>query len=201
MAKKLNARQSAFCDEYLIDLNGTQAAIRAGYSAKTARTIAAKLLAKDNIAARIAELKEKRSEATGITAEYMVKVMQRVLETDVTEAVRITREQMEALPKEVRQLVTHVKREVIDANDQQDFNDLANPDNVDAHDPLNFDDFGPGQKLEVFTLTFIDKAKVIEMLNKHVGVYEADNKQKSRLNISTEEPEVSELTITIKKAK
>ena len=39
--KKLTAKQQRFCDEYLIDLNATQAAIRAGYSEKTARQIAA----------------------------------------------------------------------------------------------------------------------------------------------------------------
>ena len=36
MAKKLTDKQKAFCDEYLVDLNGKQAAIRAGYSEKTA---------------------------------------------------------------------------------------------------------------------------------------------------------------------
>ena len=47
--KKLTAKQQRFCDEYLIDLNATQAAIRAGYSAKTAGVIAAENLKKPNI--------------------------------------------------------------------------------------------------------------------------------------------------------
>lgn len=46
MAKKMTKKQMLFCDEYLIDLNATQAAIRAGYSEKTARSIAAENLAK-----------------------------------------------------------------------------------------------------------------------------------------------------------
>ena len=41
---KLTAKQQRFCDEYLIDLNATQAAIRAGYSPKTAAQAAARLL-------------------------------------------------------------------------------------------------------------------------------------------------------------
>lgn len=49
MAAKLTERQKRFCDEYLIDLNATQAAIRAGYSKKTANEIAAQNLAKLNI--------------------------------------------------------------------------------------------------------------------------------------------------------
>lgn len=60
--KKLTAKQKRFCDEYLVDLNGTQAAIRAGYSKKTAYAIAdnnlKKPAIKDYIAARMDE-KEK----------------------------------------------------------------------------------------------------------------------------------------------
>lgn len=50
---KLTAKQQRFCDEYLIDLNGTQAAIRAGYSEKSARQLAADTLAKPYIRAYI----------------------------------------------------------------------------------------------------------------------------------------------------
>lgn len=57
--KKLTAKQQRFCDEYLIDLNATQAAIRAGYSKKTAGRIGTenvqKPVIKDYIAKRMAE--------------------------------------------------------------------------------------------------------------------------------------------------
>ena len=56
--KDLNEKQKKFCNEYLIDLNATQAAIRAGYSAKTARVIAAQNLAKLNIQEYIQQLQE-----------------------------------------------------------------------------------------------------------------------------------------------
>ena len=46
---KMTAKQQRFCDEYLIDLNATQAAIRAGYSEKTAAVIATENLRKPNI--------------------------------------------------------------------------------------------------------------------------------------------------------
>ena len=59
MAAKMTAKQMRFCDEYLIDLNATQAAIRAGYSEKYAHTNTPKLLnnttIKEYIAARMAE--------------------------------------------------------------------------------------------------------------------------------------------------
>jgi hypothetical protein len=53
----MNKRRELFCREYLRDLNSTQAAIRAGYSPKTANPRAARLLANVSIRERIAELK------------------------------------------------------------------------------------------------------------------------------------------------
>lgn len=59
----MTAKQMRFCDEYLIDLNATQAAIRAGYSEKNARNIASENLAKPNIRAYIDQrMAEKESE-------------------------------------------------------------------------------------------------------------------------------------------
>ncbi|HGH3391156.1 TPA: terminase small subunit [Citrobacter freundii] len=75
----LNVKQDMFCREYLIDLNATQAAIRAGYSIKTANRIAAQLLSKLDIQNRIAELKAKRNEVVGIDADY---VLRRLVEID-----------------------------------------------------------------------------------------------------------------------
>lgn len=60
---KLTAKQQRFCDEYLIDLNATQAAIRAGYSKKTAKDIGCENLTKPNIKAYIdARMAEKNKE-------------------------------------------------------------------------------------------------------------------------------------------
>lgn len=59
----MTAKQKRFCDEYLIDLNATQAAIRAGYSEKNARNIASENLAKPNIREYIDErMAEKEKE-------------------------------------------------------------------------------------------------------------------------------------------
>lgn len=58
----LNDKQKRFCEEYIVDLNGTQAAIRAGYSVRSARTLAARILAKVDIKQHIEKLKEERKE-------------------------------------------------------------------------------------------------------------------------------------------
>lgn len=69
---RLNDKQLRFAQEYTVDLNATQAAIRAGYSTKTAYSQGQRLLKKDEIQDAIREANRKRSEATGITAEWVL---------------------------------------------------------------------------------------------------------------------------------
>lgn len=75
MEVNLSQKQLAFCNEYLIDLNATQAAIRAGYSEKTAAVIASEHLRKPKIAEYIQSRMDKRSEKTAITAEYVLETI------------------------------------------------------------------------------------------------------------------------------
>lgn len=70
---KFTPKQEMFCHEYLIDLNGTQAAIRAGYSEVSARQIADDNLSKHDIKEYIEKLKVERQEKTQITAEWVLK--------------------------------------------------------------------------------------------------------------------------------
>lgn len=73
MAKaKLTAKQQRFVEEYLVDLNATQAAIRAGYSKKTAQQIGAENLSKPVIASALKEAKDKRSARTEITQDAVL---------------------------------------------------------------------------------------------------------------------------------
>jgi phage terminase small subunit len=68
----LNERQRRFVEEYLKDPNGTQAAIRAGYSSKTARQAGARLLAHVDIRVAIARSREERAERTKIDADFVL---------------------------------------------------------------------------------------------------------------------------------
>lgn len=69
----LTAKQAAFVQEYLVDLNATQAAIRAGYSKKTAYSIGQENLCKPEIQEAIQEEMRKRAERTEITADKVLK--------------------------------------------------------------------------------------------------------------------------------
>lgn len=68
----LNERQQRFVEEYLIDLNATAAAQRAGYSAKTAYSIGGRLLNHVEIQEALQVGKAKRAARTSITKEYLV---------------------------------------------------------------------------------------------------------------------------------
>lgn len=76
----MTPKQEAFIREYLIDLNATQAAERAGYSAKTAYSIGQENLNKPEIAAAIQAAMNARAERTEITADYVLKGIKDVTE-------------------------------------------------------------------------------------------------------------------------
>lgn len=88
--EKMTAKQKRFCDEYLIDLNATQAAIRAGYSEKTARAIGNENLTKPYIKEYIEKrMAEKEAELIADQNEVM-KYLSSVMRRDLKESVVVT---------------------------------------------------------------------------------------------------------------
>ena len=76
----LTAKQQMFVKEYLVDLNATQAAIRAGYSVKTAGQIGDEILKKPEIAAAVQAGMDARSQRTEITADYVLDTIRKTIE-------------------------------------------------------------------------------------------------------------------------
>lgn len=76
----LEPRQRRFVAEYLKDLNATQAAIRAGYSKRTAKQQGQRLLTKADVRAAVEAGKAKRAAKTGVTVEYVVTKLQKIVE-------------------------------------------------------------------------------------------------------------------------
>lgn len=81
-ARKLSPKQAAFVAEYLIDLNATQAAIRAGYSEKSADKIGAQLLGKTRVREAIEKSQAKRTERTEVTADRVVTELAKIAFAD-----------------------------------------------------------------------------------------------------------------------
>ena len=78
--KKLTAKQDRFVSEYLIDLNATQAAIRAGYAEKGAAVEGSRLLAKTKIADAVAAAQAERAKRTEITQDYVLTSIMETME-------------------------------------------------------------------------------------------------------------------------
>ncbi|MGF3026525.1 terminase small subunit [Methylobacterium aquaticum] len=83
----LTDKQRRFVEEYLVDLNATQAAIRAGYSEDTAAAIGYENLRKPEIAAAVEQAQAIRAERTGITADRVLVELWRIATTDANELV------------------------------------------------------------------------------------------------------------------
>jgi len=86
---KLKAKQERFCQEYIIDGNGKQAAIRAGYATKSATSIASELLTFPHVAARIAALQAKVENRRIMTAVETLEEISLVARTDMQDFVTV----------------------------------------------------------------------------------------------------------------
>lgn len=81
----LTLKQERFVQEYLVDLNATQAAIRAGYSAKTASRIGPELLGKTCISEAIQKAIKKREKRTEVTQDYVIEKLREIAEKDASD--------------------------------------------------------------------------------------------------------------------
>ncbi|ELI8129933.1 terminase small subunit [Yersinia enterocolitica] len=88
--KQLTPKQELFCREYLKDLNATQAAIRAGYSEKTAQVQSSRLLSNVMVQQRVSELAAERNIRVGIDADYVLRQAVKLHERCMQEVEPIT---------------------------------------------------------------------------------------------------------------
>ena len=79
----ITPKQEMFCQEYIKDLNATQAAIRAGYSEKTADVQGPRLLGNVRVSVRVSELFRTRAAAVGVTAENVLRELLRLASVDI----------------------------------------------------------------------------------------------------------------------
>lgn len=112
--KKLTPKQERFIDEYMIDLNATQAAIRAGYSERNAHKMGSELLGKTRISAEIQKRMDKRAKKTEISKERVLKELACIGMADYTDFVniqngRIIVKDTEDIPMALRPAITSIR--------------------------------------------------------------------------------------------
>lgn len=107
----LTPKQQRFVEEYLIDLNATQAAIRAGYSEKTAYSVGHENLKKPEIQKAIEEAQAKREERTKIDADYVLKRLVEIDQMDVLDIMdeNLNMKPLKEWPKIWRQYINNIE--------------------------------------------------------------------------------------------
>jgi phage terminase small subunit len=106
MTQELNSKQLKFVQEYLVDLNAKQAAIRAGYSARTAEACGPRLLRNVKVAQEIQARMDKRSQKLEISAERVLKEIACMSFYDPKDFENVkSLEDIKTLPEEVRRAI------------------------------------------------------------------------------------------------
>ena len=210
--KGLTPKQQRFVDEYMVDLNATQAAIRAGYSRHTANEQGCQLLAKLNIQAAISIARKAQQERTGITADRVLTEIALVAFADARELVEVRKGCCrhcwgEGFKRQrtVGEMNAAMEQWRKDGKDPADFDQEGgigynphrppHPDCPDCvgegyartviKDTRNLTPAAvalyAGAKETKYGIEVLSHSKMaaVEMLNKHLGVYEKDNQQKA----------------------
>ena len=163
---KLTARQLMFCEEYLTDLNATQAAIRAGYSEKYAHTNAAKLLQNTTIQEYIEKRKKDRIRRTEITQDAVLQELAIVAFAVATDYAKVVE----------REATVEVDGNIIPLLDAE-----GNPFKYRTVEPVLTEELTEEQKKALavikkgrdgFEIKPHDKMKALEMLGRHLGLWD-----------------------------
>ena len=161
---KLTKKQEVFCQEFLVDLNATQAAIRAGYSKKTARQVASENLSKLYIQEKIQMLMDKRAKRTELTADRVLAEIMKLAFSNISDYVKFddgyvtikkksdefTREELACI-SEVSKIITHKKY---------------------------------GEKNVVVKFKLYDKKGALELLGKHLKLFGQDTPPSQPIDIN-----------------
>lgn len=161
----LTPKQKKFSDEYLIDLNATQAAIRAGYSEKTAYSIGIENLRKPEIKKYIEKRQKELSRSTEITQERVIKELALIAFSNTADYAHVVEKKMQI----------EVKGRIVDALDED-----GNPIMYRTIEPVLTEELNEEQKRALAVIKKgrdglevkpCDKVRALELLGKHLGIF------------------------------
>ena len=159
----LTPRQERFVQEYLVDLNATQAAIRARYSRKTADVQGVRLLGNVKVQAVLQEAMQKRSRRTEITQDWVLEELRKVAAANgAVYAKVVTKEQPETVLDEVTGEEKQVSR-------LTQFVELTDTDDLSEDQRAAIS--GIEQTRNGIKVATYDKVKALELLGKHLGMF------------------------------
>lgn len=180
----LTDKQKRFCEEYLIDLNATQAAIRAGYSTKTAEQTASRLLRNVKVKEYIAKRQKELSRSTEITQERVIKELALIAFSNNADYAHVVEKKMQV----------EAGGTLVDVLDKD-----GKPVMYRTVEPVLTEELTEEQKRalavikkgrEGLEVKSCDKVKALELLGKHLGIF--TDKIEANVNDTTRS-ELSEL--------
>lgn len=141
----MTRKQKLFCEEYQIDLNATQAAIRAGYSPESAGSIGSELLKKPEIRARIDKAMAERSKRTGINADRVLQELGKIAFVNAADVIDMNNATIkDGADRDDTAAIASVKVKVISG---------ANGEGVERE------------------IRLADKLKALELCGRHLGMF------------------------------
>lgn len=161
----LTDKQKRFCEEYLIDLNATQAAIRAGYSPKTAEQTASRLLRNVKVQEYIAKRQKELSRSTEITQERVIKELALIAFSNNADYAHVVE----------KKLQVEAGGTLVDVLDKD-----GNPVMYRTVEPVLTEELTEEQKRALAVIKkgrdglevkSCDKVKALELLGKHLGIF------------------------------
>ena len=184
---KLTAKQQRFCDEYLIDLNATQAAIRAGYSEKTANEQGARLLVNVSVQKYIQNRKQDRIERTEITQDMVLRELANIAFSNAADYANVIE----------KQAMVEVDGNMIPVLDEN-----GDPVVYRTVEPTLTETLTEEQKRALavikkgrdgFEVKPYDKVRALELLGKHLGMWTEKVEVENKIQSPYDELSVDEL--------
>lgn len=162
MIENLTRKQQRFCEEYVIDFNGTRAAIAAGYSPKAAKEIASENLTKPNIKSYIDEIQKDLRKLTGVTAARNILELKKIAYSSITSFKKdwMTEKEFDSLSEEQLACISDIQYQTRTTKEGTE---------------------------TIVRFKLHDKQKAIEILNKMLGFNESD-----KLDITTNGKDINE---------
>jgi phage terminase small subunit len=170
-ADKLTPKQKRFCEEYIIDLNATQAAIRAGYSDNSGKQIANENLTKPDVQEYIQELIQKREKRTEITADKVIKELAHIAFDDISNYLQYRTERV----------VTGHNDDGTPIQEYRTIIDLKDSDTIDTRSISEVQQGSNGQ----FKFKMYCKDNALVQLGKHLGLF-VDKVEATNTNLNTD---------------
>ena len=164
----LTNKQKLFVDEYLKDLNATQAAIRAGYKEKCAKEIGYENLTKPHIQEEISKRMKKREERTEITQDMIIKELSKIAFSNATDYVTVETKPLKVLKRdpetnEEKYVDSDVMYQDIIIKDTKDMTD----DQKAAIGSIKHTKYG-------VAIDSLNKIEALHLLGQHLGMFKAN---------------------------